>query len=94
VSEKEDCLDLLVEHLTDVETTWSVGTFGAIAEFMHDANEVATHDRGNDVVSVVTERGGLRVEAHEAVRPIASESLTAQSWNQRVTLCILKQLAP
>jgi len=83
VSEKEDCLDLLVEHLTHVETT-----FGAIAEFMHDANEGATHDRGNDVVSVVTERGGLRVEAHDAVRPIASESLTAQNWNQRVALCI------
>ena len=81
-------LDFLAEHLTDVETAWSVGTFGAIAEFTRDAEETAALDRGTNAISVVTGRGGLRIEAHDALRPIASESLTAQSWSQRVALCV------
>jgi hypothetical protein len=39
----------------------------------------------------MTGRGGLRIEADDALRPIASESLTAQSWNQRVALCLPKE---
>ena len=31
---------------------WSIGTFGAIAEFTRDARETAALDRGSDVVSV------------------------------------------
>ncbi|MGB7101633.1 MAG: hypothetical protein WBD95_23055, partial [Xanthobacteraceae bacterium] len=57
-------------------------------EFTRDADETAALDRGTDMVSVVTGRGGLRIEAHDALRPIASELLTAQSWNQRVALCV------
>ena len=88
MSEKADLLNYLVDHLTNVETVWSVGTFGAIAEFTRDAEEMAALDRAADAISVMTARGGIRIEAHEALRPIASESLTAQSWNQRVALCV------
>ncbi len=88
MSKKAGFLVFLVEHLTNVETGWSVGTFGAIAEFTRDGDEMAGLDRSADAVSVVTGRGGLRIEAHDALRPIASESLTAQSWNQRVALCV------
>jgi hypothetical protein len=84
-------LDVLAEQLTDVETGWSVGTFGAIAEFRRDADEAATLHRTDDAISVVTARGGLRIRAHDALRPIASESLTAQNWNQRVALCLSKE---
>lgn len=83
-----DLRNLLVEQLTDVETAWSMGTFGAIAEFARDAGETAVLDCDADAVWAVTRRGGIRIEAHEAMRPIASESLTAQSWNQRVALCL------
>jgi hypothetical protein len=88
VTSAPNLLDFFAEHLTDVETGWSVGTFGAIAEFTRDADETAALDRGNDLISVVTGRGGLRIEAHDVLRPIASESLTAQSWSQRVALCV------
>jgi hypothetical protein len=83
-----DCLDLIVERLTDVETAWSIGTFGAIAEFSRDAAEASIQDRNASAAWVVTVRGGIRIEAHESTRPIATESLTAQSWNQRVALCL------
>jgi hypothetical protein len=34
-----DLFDLLAGHVFDADTAWSVGTFGAIAEFMRDADE-------------------------------------------------------
>jgi len=81
-------LDLLVEKLSDVETAWSIGTFGAIAEFMRDADEAVALERRAVSISAVTARGGLRIEVPETLRLLASESLTAQSWNQRVALCL------
>ena len=41
MSKKAGFLVFLVEHLTNVETGWSVGTFGAIAEFTRDGDEMA-----------------------------------------------------
>jgi hypothetical protein len=81
-------LDFLAGQLTDVETAWSVGTFGAIAEFTRDVDETAAFDHHAHAISMVTARGGMCIEAHDALRPIASESLTAQSWSQRVALCL------
>jgi hypothetical protein len=81
-------LEFLSRQLANVETTWSMGTFGAIAEFVRDSDETATHQRDADAVAVVTGRGGIRVAATAGLRLIASESLTAQSWNQRVALCL------
>jgi hypothetical protein len=34
-------IDFLAGRLADTETGWSLGTFGAIAEFTRDANEPA-----------------------------------------------------
>ena len=84
-------LDFIAEQLADVETGWSIGTFGAIAEFTRGADEITTLDRCGDSISVMTGLGGLRIQAHDTVRPIATESLTAQSWNQRVALCLPKE---
>ncbi|MDR3422405.1 MAG: hypothetical protein P4L80_14385 [Xanthobacteraceae bacterium] len=81
-------LDLLAQQLADAETGWSLGTFGAIAEFTRDADERATLARTDGMISVVTARGGLRIEAHPALRLIASESLTSESWSHRVALCL------
>ena len=36
-----DLLDFLAGQMADVETGWSIGTFGAIAEFTRDADEAA-----------------------------------------------------
>jgi hypothetical protein len=81
-------MQFLAGQIGDSETGWSIGTFGAIAEFTRDPDEAATIERGIDGFSVVTARGGLRITGHEGLRAIASESLTAQSWNQRVALCL------
>jgi len=88
VSEKTDLLDFLANQLADADTAWSLGTFGAIAEFTRDADEAAAISRADDMISAVTARGGLRIEACRDVRPIASESLTSESWSHRVALCL------
>ena len=83
-----ELLDFLSGQLADAETAWSVGTFGAIAEFMRDASEPVSLQNRGDSISAVTARGGLRIEAHDMLRPIASELLTTQSWSHRVALCL------
>lgn len=83
--------DFLADQLSDTETAWSLGTFGAIAEFTRDSDEAATLDRDDSMVSVVTARGAVRIEAHQTLRPIASESLTKESWSHRVALCLPRE---
>lgn len=80
--------DFLAEQLADSEVAWSVGTFGAIAEFMRDADEAVRLNREADAISALTGRGGISISVRNDLRPIATEALTAQSWNQRVALCL------
>lgn len=83
-----DLVDFLSEQLADREVGWSLGTFGAIAEFTRDAGEPTEIDLTDGFAAAVTGRGGLRVETAAGPRPIASESLTRQGWSQRVALCL------
>lgn len=79
---------LIAEHLEDPHTQWSLGTFGGIAEFSRDPAEAAELDLGDSDLSVVTERGGIRFVASDALRPFASESLSPLGWSHRVALCL------
>ena len=81
-------VDFLVDQLADTEVGWSVGTFGAIAEFTRDWNEPSDMHRAHDGISVVTGRGGLRIVPQPRLRLIASESPTTESWSHRVALCL------
>lgn len=83
-----DHLDFLAGQLADIEAGWSIGTFGAIAEFTREAEEPAELNRMGNGISVVTEKGALRIVSHPELRLIASESLTAESWSHRIALCL------
>jgi len=83
-----DVRSVLAAHLGDPTTSWSVGTFGAIAEFVRDPNEPVAMDGRGGGLSAVTERGGIRVEAVAGMRLVASEGATRESWSQRVALCL------
>ena len=51
----------LLTALEDPENGWSIGTFGAVGEFVRDAYEsAARHDQGGSVV-ITTARGGIRL---------------------------------
>src|SRR3954462_4489776 len=80
--------DLITEQLADPEAQWSLGTFGAIAEFMRDADEPADILHSEISYAVVTPRGGIRLLAHPELRPITFETVTTQAWSQRVAFCL------
>ena len=80
--------DHLMDFLADIEAGWSVGAFGAIAEFTRDAGEPAELNKASDRISVVTDKGGLRIVPRSDLRLIASESPTTESWSHRVALCL------
>ncbi len=64
----------LLAALERPEGGWSMGSFGAIAEFMRDADE-PTGILHNGCVA--TERGALRFEGLERVVPVAYETLSS-----------------
>ena len=80
--------EFLAAQMADHEANWSLGTFGAIAEFMRDADEPVALSNGDARVAAVTARGGIRIEPREHMRLFASESTTRESWSHRVSLCL------
>ena len=82
-----DTVDRLVEeYLDDPEAGWSMGTRGAIAEFVRDPGEPVTRAAG----SVVTDRGGIRLIPPAGVQPVAYETPAGprDDWNHAVALCL------
>jgi hypothetical protein len=77
---------LLAAQLADPATNWSLGTFGAIAEFMRDSHEPVVMETAE--LSAVTDRGGIRLRPVAELRLVASEGATRESWSQRVALCL------
>jgi hypothetical protein len=91
MSERQTTAALIAEHLENPETQWSLGTFGAIAEFARDPDEDTALDLTGDNLSAVTARGGIRILLSTAMRPFASESVARLGWNHRVSLCLREQ---
>ena len=81
-------MDLLASQFADAEAGWSVGTFGAIAEFTRDPGEEIDLSVSTDGIHAVTGRGGIRIVSRPDLRLIASESPTTESWSHRVALCL------
>src|ERR1044072_4910620 len=85
--------DLIAGELADAEAQWSLGTFGAIAEFSRDAGEPADIQHGEMSCAVVTPRGGIRLRAHPDLRPVAFETIATHGWSQRVAFCLPEKAA-
>jgi hypothetical protein len=81
-------LELLAEQIANPETHWSLGTFGAIAEFMRDADEPVNLSQSAIALSAVTGRGGIHIEPIAEIRLLASETAVGEGWNHRVALCL------
>jgi hypothetical protein len=80
--------DLLRRSISHPDTQWSLGTFGAIAEFARDRDEPVRLFESAETASAVTPRGGIVLKSHPASRPFASEGATRTGWSQRVALCL------
>lgn len=77
----------IADHFRRTSSAWSMGSFGAIAEFHHVAGDPVPRllDGG-----IVTDRGGLRLTDMGAIRPVAWETLSPRPhrWQQGVSLCV------
>jgi hypothetical protein len=85
---KEQVSKLLNEQVLNPDTQWSLGTFGAIAEFSRDPTEAVKISTSDPGISAVTGRGGLTIHMVEELRLFASESITRLNWAHRVALCL------
>lgn len=80
---------LLKQHIRDVETGWSCGSFGAIAEFIRTPGEPVRLEDAEGFTAV-TARGAIRIDPTPALRPIAYEltSRDPETWQHGVALCL------
>ncbi len=65
-----DALAQVGRHSDEPRCGWSVGAYGAIAEFMRSDGEAFELTKTNIGCEYVTARGGLRVQLREGVRTI------------------------
>lgn len=75
--------------LGDWRAGWSVGSFGAIAEFHQDEGEPVEID-APAALTRATARGAIRIERLEGVRPVAFETPSPRPhrWSHGVALCL------
>jgi hypothetical protein len=82
-------LEFLAAQIADPDTQWSVGTFGALAEFMREPNEPARIVR----LEAVTARGAIRLTPTAEMHPFAFETATKEAWTGRIALCLPREHA-
>lgn len=85
---------ILAGQLSDPDSHWGLGSFGAIAEFTRDLDEPVALNVTGPVLSAVTPRGGIRIVCCEGLRVVAFETAVGSSWNQNVALCLREDAAP
>lgn len=85
---------ILTAALSDPEAGWSMGSFGAIAEFHHVAGDPAPQLLPG--CGAMTARGGIRLDRLDQIRPVAWEALSTRPdrWQQGVALCLPAEVAP
>lgn len=69
-----DPFDQMRAHARDPGCGFSLGIFGAIAEFMRDPDEPVDMGETGDALSLVTPRGGLLVRRHAEARLVDYET--------------------
>lgn len=85
-----DPAKLIEVMLPDPRHGWSIGTFGAVGEFMRDEGEFARIERDGDTATVVTARAAIRVTSLPELRAIAFDTLSSdgETWGQSVAFCL------
>jgi hypothetical protein len=86
-SQADAVTTLLRKALADPGTAWSLGSFGAIAEFMRDPDE-AVSSLPDGRIGLSTERGAIALMPCPDLRPVAYETAVTSGWNHAVALCL------
>jgi hypothetical protein len=85
---------ILCDHLHDPNSSFSIGSFGAIAEFHRDADEPLVVDDAEHL-TIATARGALKIDLTSGVTPLAYETLSGRPdrWQHGVVFCVPETLA-
>lgn len=80
-------------HMAEPTSGFSIGSFGAIAEYHRRVDEPASSlpdEIDGTNLGVLTERGGLRVALRPEARAIAYETLSrdGRRWQQGLVVCV------
>jgi len=84
----------LDEFFSNSAHGWSMGSFGAIAEFTWDQGEyIQCFNDGR--VGRISPRGAIALNLHEKLKPIAYETLRKHSerWGQAIAFCLPEDIA-
>ena len=79
---------VLVDHLTNPESVFTIGSLGAIAEYVRDAGETT---RGSpEDLNLATPRGAIRLRISDGIVPLAYETISARpgGWQHGVLFCL------
>ena len=86
-AEAADVEALLRGALADADVAWSLGSFGAIAEFMRDAGEPVC-PLPDARMGLATARGAIALSPAADLRPVAYETGFSDGYNHAVALCL------
>jgi hypothetical protein len=87
--------DVVHRHMEKPSTSWSIGSFGAIAEFHLESDEAVTRELSSSGGVILTERGGISIELMGECQPAPYEILRRGNhrWLHGVNLCLPENLA-
>ena len=85
-----ESVELIKTAMRDTDQAWSIGTFGAIAEFTWDRDEDAALSETATGVTSATPRGALAIAVPPELDVVAYEALSGwpERWLQGVAFCL------
>ncbi|MEQ8665771.1 MAG: hypothetical protein RIC16_08590 [Rhodospirillales bacterium] len=80
----------LADALNSAATSWSVGTFGALAEFAYGPDDPVERSSAGGTRSITSDLGALRLTVPAESRLFAYEGLSKLPayWSQGISLCM------
>jgi len=79
---------LLAEHIRETRSSWSMGSYGAVAEFFQEPGEAIDTDCSDGLLRM-TPRGGIRIEPRNDVGICAYENSSSHgNAQQHIAMCL------
>jgi hypothetical protein len=85
-----DLGSFLAHAVDDHRNGWSIGTFGAIGEFVRDPEEPVQRSFGPNGLEVISPRGAMRIDPCQGLQALAYDTLSAdgETWGVAVAFCL------
>jgi hypothetical protein len=86
----QDLGSFLIQAVDNHRNGWSIGTFGAIGEFVRDADEPVQRVSNEKGFELHSSRGAMRIEPCDGLQAIAYDTLSAdgETWGIAIAFCL------